>query len=255
RDLTRRYDIDGLIVDDYFYPYPSDAGPFQDDPQYEAYLADGGTLSKSDWRRENVNSLMSAVAAAVKDEKPWVRWGASPFGIYRPGMRPGVSGLDAYEVLACDGVRWLDEGWVDYLAPQLYWESTSSGQPFGALIDWWAGRAQPGRPIIPALAVYKIGTTSAWTTTEVETQVALTRAEAPNTAGSAWFRYQFLRDDANGERAMARGIHATPALPPVVPGMESVVVEPPIVSAVSGGLLLSHPSIGSIRGYAVYRSV
>ena len=252
-DITRRYDIDGVIVDDYFYPYPG-GGEFPDGPQYTAYVDAGGTLGKSDWRRENVNALMSALSVAIKDEKPWARWGAAPFGIYRPGMPPGVTGLDAYEAISCDPIRWIDEGWVDYLAPQLYWSSISSGQPFGPLIDWWASRSRPGRPVIPSLALHKIGMGAEWAPSEFETQVSLTRAEAPSTAGQTWFRYGFLRDSADA-RTMMAGVYATPALPPVVPGMESVAVDPPRVTPVGGGLLLSHPTLGSIRGYAVYRSV
>lgn len=254
-DLTRRYDIDGVIVDDYFYPYGiTPSNPFPDDAQYAAYVDGGGILSKSDWRRENVNALMSAAASVIKGEKPWVRWGAAPFGIYQPGMPPGITGTNAYEVLACDSLRWLDEGWVDYIAPQLYWPTDSDGQAFGLLIDWWAAQATPERPVIPSLAVYKMAD-SGWTANEMREQVGLTRDEAPNSAGHTWFRYAQIASDAAGERALLADVYAKPALPPVVPGMGSTTVAPPTVTAVSGGLSLGHTSIASIRGYAVYRWV
>lgn len=252
RDLVRRYDVDGVAIDDYFYPYPIAGQPFPDEAQYQAYLASGGTLGKSDWRRENVNALVAALNTAIKEEKAWVRWGASPFGIYRPGMPPGIVGTDAYEVLACDGVRWLAEGWVDYLSPQLYWSSDSTGQPFGPLVQWWSEQARPGRPIIPSLGLYRV-TEQNWPVEEMETQVALTRAIGSDAAGAIWYRYANVRDDQKGERAMLERVHAKPALPPIVPGMEGSIVEPPLVTPSGGGLLLSHPSRQTLRGYAIYR--
>ncbi|UJR86352.1 glycoside hydrolase family 10 protein [Sandaracinus amylolyticus] len=251
-EIVREYDVDGVVFDDYFYPY-SDGTPFPDSASYQAYVDAGGVLSLADWRRDNVNQLVSAVSAAIKAEKPWVMWGIAPFGIYRPGMPPGVTGTDAYTVLAADSVRWISEGWVDYLAPQLYWSTVSTGQPFGALVSWWADLAPPGRFVIPSLGLYRTG--AEWTTTEFETEVALTRAERPRTAGNTWFRYQTLAQNTRGERAMLAGLYATPARPPAVIETAGDVVEPPVVMRTAGNVTLSHPSPTTIRGYAVYRDV
>jgi uncharacterized lipoprotein YddW (UPF0748 family) len=253
REVTRDYDVDGVVFDDYFYPYPG-ATPFPDDASYDAYVAGGGALGKSDWRRDNVNRLIAATAAAIRAEKPWVRWGVSPFGIHRPGAPPGVVGLDAYEALACDAPRWLDERWVDYLAPQLYWTSTSAGQPFGKLVDWWASRATVERPIVPAMGLYKLGTSAEWTREEYATQIALTRAASPRTAGAAHFRYASLRDDVAGIQAELAKQYATPARPPIVPGAIGTKVAPPgLARAADGSVVVSHSAPATVRGYAVYR--
>ena len=247
-DIVSRYDVDGVVFDDYFYPYPS-SEPFPDDADYSAYLASGGTLAKNDWRRENVNALIASIDPALAAVAPWVRWGVAPFGIYRPGMPAEVTGLDAYEVLAADSKRWVDEGWVDYIAPQLYWTSTSTGQPFGPLVDWWAGVASPERPVVPSLALYRHLESPEWTANELATQVALTRAAGPSAAGQTWFRYGSLDSELE---TMLRGVYAEPARPPAVPGYDAVV-EPPAPYAVPGGVAFAHAEPAAIRGYAVYR--
>ena len=252
-DVTTRYDIDGVVFDDYFYPYPT-ATPFPDDASYSAYTSGGGMLSKSDWRRSNVNSLVSGVAAAIRGAKSWVRFGVAPFGIYRPGIPAGVTGTDAYEVLACDSVYWMNQGWVDYLAPQLYWTTGSAGQPFGTLIDWWASIAQPGRPVFASLALYKVGTAPEWTTTEMETQVSLSRAEA-NAQGQTWYRYGFLKSNVSNIGASFASFYAKPARPPVVPGAAADVVAAPSVGIAGDTLTLGHAAPSTIRGYAVYKQV
>jgi uncharacterized lipoprotein YddW (UPF0748 family) len=249
-DVTHRYDIDGVLFDDYFYPYPDGSTQFPDDASYQAYVDGGGLLGKGDWRRDNVNQVISRISAAVNGEKPWVRWGVAPFGIYQPGMPPGVVGLNAYDVLSCDSVYWMSQGWVDYLAPQIYWTSTSTGQPFGALINWWAGIAQPNRPVLASIALYKLGSTMEWTPSEIETQVSLTRA-APG-AGQTWFRYSFLRDNVMGVSASFAKFYAAPARPPVVPAMASATCEPPTVSIGAGQVTLGHPALATVRGFAVY---
>jgi uncharacterized lipoprotein YddW (UPF0748 family) len=254
-DITRRYDIDGVVFDDYFYPYPDASGTaYPDAAAYAAYTSGGGALSKSDWRRDNVNVLVAAVATAIKAEKSWVRWGIAPFGIYRPGMPAGIVGLDSYEVISCDSLRWISEGWVDYLAPQLYWTSTSTGQPFGPLIAWWAEQATEGRPIIPSLALYRLGSSPAWTTEELATQIALTRGEAPDTAGATIFRHQFLRDDLLGSRATIGAAFAAPSRPPALPGHASAIVEAPLPTLAGATVTLAHSASGTLAGYAIYRA-
>ena len=252
-DVTRRYDIDGVVFDDYFYPYPDSSGTaYPDAAAYTAYTAGGGALSKSDWRRDNVNVLVAAVASAIKAEKSWVRWGIAPFGIYRPGMPAGIVGLDSYEVISCDSLRWMSERWVDYLAPQLYWTSTSTGQPFGPLVAWWAEQATEDRPIIPSLALYRLGSSAAWTIDELATQIALTRAEAPVTAGTTVFRHQFLRDDLLGSRATITEAYAAPSRPPALPGHASAIVAPPSPTRAGTTVTITHPAAATLAGYAVY---
>ena len=143
-DVVRRYDIDGVHIDDYFYPYPVKAPgsdvetDFPDEPAWNAYLAGGGKLPRADWRRRNVDDLVRAMNDLVHREKPWVRFGVSPFGIGRPDRRPaGITGFSQYDRLYADVEAWVANGWLDYLAPQLYWKVDQPGQQFEPLLDYW----------------------------------------------------------------------------------------------------------------------
>ena len=151
-DVVRRYDIDGVHIDDYFYPYPVKAGrrraALPRRRVLRALPAGGGTLARDDWRRANVDALVQELHAAVQRIKPWVRFGISPFGLGRPDRRPpGISGFSQYDKLYADVERWLENGWLDYLAPQLYWPIDRAGQAFPVLLDYWMAqnRAAPPR--------------------------------------------------------------------------------------------------------------
>ena len=136
-DIVARYDVDGIHFDDYFYPYPGNVA-FPDAAAFTAYTNSGGALSKSAWRRENVNTLIDDVSVAIAALRPSVRFGVSPFGIYKNGVPAGIAGLDAFEAISCDPVTWLEMDWIDYVAPQLYWRTTQTQQAFGTLLPWWA---------------------------------------------------------------------------------------------------------------------
>ncbi len=257
-DIAANYDVDGIHFDDYMYPYPDAMStPFPDAPQFNAYVADGGTMTRSDWRRSNINALMQATSQSVTAAKPWVRFGVSPFGIYRPGQPPGITGLDSYEVISSDPLAWMSAGWVDYVAPQLYWPTTQVGQQFGLLIDWWSARAQSaGRQIFAGHALYRV-TQPGWSIQELKNQVLLTRAEYPHAAGGIWFRTQMLRDDIGpgSKNLFANDLYAAPALPPTLATQRAATFTPPLVMRTGSTLTLTHPSPASVRGYALYRLV
>ncbi|HSJ02914.1 MAG: glycoside hydrolase family 10 protein [Verrucomicrobium sp.] len=159
-DVLRRYDVDGIHMDDYFYPYPlknpggSGYMPFPDDRTFNTYVKGGGKMSKSDWRRDNVNSFIEGLYNSVKREKPWVRVGISPFGIWRPNYPAGYAkgALDPYEALSADSLKWLQSGWVDYFTPQLYWPNEPKNLSFSALFDWWLSQNTARRHIWPGMA-------------------------------------------------------------------------------------------------------
>lgn len=153
-DVLTRYDVDGIHMDDYFYPYPVKGAPFPDDRSYNAYQKAGGKLGKSDWRRENVNTFVEELYNMVKREKSWVRVGISPFGIWRPNHPAGYAkgALDPYEALSADSLKWLQLGWVDYMAPQLYWPNEPKNLSFAALFDWWLSQNTARRHIWPGMA-------------------------------------------------------------------------------------------------------
>lgn len=141
-DIVSRYDVDGLHIDDYFYPYPAKGKNFDD----EACFRKSRAANKGDWRRENVNRLVKQLHETVRAAKPWVKFGVSPFGIYRNASDkvPGGSltkGLQCYDDLYADVLLWINEGWVDYCIPQIYWEIGHKAADYQELVKWWAKNA------------------------------------------------------------------------------------------------------------------
>lgn len=157
-DVLRRYDVDGIHMDDYFYPYPlkknGTAMEFLDNRTWNAYRTKGGDLTRSDWRRSNVDNFVKGLYEDIKKEKPWVRFGISPFGIWRPNNPEGYAkgALDAYEDISADSLKWLQNGWCDYLAPQLYWPTEPKNLSFNVLFDWWLTQNTSRRHIWPGMA-------------------------------------------------------------------------------------------------------
>jgi uncharacterized lipoprotein YddW (UPF0748 family) len=178
-DIVRRYDIDGLHADDYFYPYQqTDSSgrliPFPDD---SSFARSQSTLGRDDWRRANINGFVARMYREAHALKPALMVGISPFGIWRPGNPPGISGLDAYGTLYADARAWLADGSVDYLAPQLYWAIAPPQQSFPALLAWWDSQNAHQRNIWPGLAAYRVndGTPAAFAAGEIPAQIAITR--------------------------------------------------------------------------------
>jgi len=161
-DVLHRYNVDGIHMDDYFYPYPVKRNgamvDFPDDRTWSLYRKTGGELDRKAWRRENVNGLVHELYDGIKKEKPWVRFGISPFGIWRPGYPEGTGkgALDAYDALSADSLKWLREGWCDYVAPQLYWSSKQENLAFGKLFDWWLENNSAHRHVWPGMASQRV---------------------------------------------------------------------------------------------------
>jgi uncharacterized lipoprotein YddW (UPF0748 family) len=255
RDVVARYDVDGVHFDDYFYPYPAASMPFPDGLSYMGFLVNGGMMSVGDWRRDNVNRMVRRVAAELAAQRDDVRFGISPFGIYRPGMPAGITGLDPYTAIYADSRRWLVEGWVDYLAPQLYWPSTQTAQAYGPLIAWWAAQTRDGRAIFAGNNVDRLGSSSAWTLDEFRRQIALTRAQrARGALGNVWFSVSEVRDDRMGFATMLRTeANARPALTPPMAGQRPTP-RAPEVAAVPGAVTVTEGAPGRWRAWCVYRA-
>ena len=261
-DVVRRYDVDGVHLDDYFYPYPVAEGgrdtPFPDAQSYARAQAAGEALGRDDWRRQNVDTFIERLYREVKAEKRHVKVGISPFGIWRPGHPAGVTGFDQYAKLYADARRWQHEGWLDYLAPQLYWSIDSRGQSFPKLLAWWASQNLAGRHLWPGLydsrVIPEVGT---WQPQEVVDQVGLVRRNAVAT-GTIHFSMKALtpRYTAVGDSLMA-GPFAEPALVPASPWLDD---EPPTAPGVAvrretsgwGTVLLSAPAGEPIRRWIVH---
>lgn len=183
-DVVKRYDIDGVHLDDYFYPYPEKDSrgallDFPDGANWARYRKSGGTMERGDWRRDHVNRLVRRLKTEIHQAKSWVTFGISPFGIWRPGSPQQIRGLDAYDLLYADARHWLVNGWVDYLAPQLYWTIERPETSYSALLSWWRSQDQRGIPIWPGGAVTHVATTGAnWPAQEILRQIDLTRESA-----------------------------------------------------------------------------
>ena len=195
-DVVRRYDIDGVHMDDYFYPYPikgpapasadgtvsptTDERPdldFPDESSWQRYKTGGGKLDRANWRRDNVNQLVSTLYRAVHAEKPWVKVGVSPFGLPRPDRRPeGITGFSQYDKLYADVEHWFAQGWLDYLAPQLYWPIAQEAQAFPVLLRYWASINRQSRHLWPGLFTSRIDESDkSWLPDEISRQIALLR--------------------------------------------------------------------------------
>ena len=213
-DVTRRYDIDGVHLDDYFYPYPAGVRPFGDDATFRRYGAGFG--SRGDWRRRNVNLLVAAVAATVRNLRPWVKFGVSPFGIWRNAATdPAGSatvGLQAYDDLYADALAWIHGGLLDYIAPQLYWEITNPLAPYKELARWWS------RTVTGTSAQLHLGQAAyraaAWRAPgELPAHLAFDRAQ-PEVQGEIFFHARSLAAGGLGER-LAAAEFAAAAYPPI----------------------------------------
>ena len=138
-DIVGRYDVDGLHIDDYFYPYPAAGNVIEDDEQYTLYS--NGIKDRGDWRRYNVNLFMKQIYETVHGVKPWVKFGVSPFGIYRNKKTSYIgsqtNGLQNYDDLYADVLLWVNNGWVDYCVPQIYWQIGHTAADYETLINWW----------------------------------------------------------------------------------------------------------------------
>ena len=222
-DVVNRYDVDGVHLDDYFYPYPekNSSGAwmnFPDDGTFRRYAGAGGKLTRDDWRRENVNVFVHRLYSAVKGLKPWVKVGISPFGIWRSGVPEGTRGLDAYDKLYADSRRWLAGGWLDYCAPQLYWTIDSDGQSFPTLLRWWAAQNTAHRHLWPGLSTSGIGTNRR--AQEILDQIRVTRAQVGAGGEIHWSMKPLLQNrDGIGDR-LQKEAYAQPALVPASPWLD-----------------------------------
>ncbi len=251
-DIVNRYDIDGLHMDDYFYPYEKitneDSLTFENESR--------GFESIDDWRRDNINLLVQAVSDSIDEVKPWVKWGISPFGIYRPNVPEGIEGFDAWSVLYCDPLAWLKAGSVDYITPQCYWQF-GGGQDYGKLIPYWASQAKKyKRHFYPGQAMYRAGT-DRFPQGEIPRQIRLNR-ETDGCQGSVFFTANnFFQNPKNTVDTLKIDLYANPALWPVYSHQKGKFVKSPAVYAERIGdekIMLSWEADPEAWGYVIYRS-
>ncbi|MCS6793329.1 MAG: family 10 glycosylhydrolase [Oscillatoriaceae bacterium SKW80] len=256
-DVVRRYNVDGIHFDDYFYPYPKDGIEFPDSKTYNAYRAAGGTLSLADWRRDNVNRLIQRIYQGIRAEKPNVKFGISPFGIYRPGQPPGIVGLDQYNALYADAKKWLEEGWVDYMAPQLYWRIDPPQQSYPVLLNWWTQNNPKGRHIYAGNYLSKLDGGN-WSLAEFQRQVDISRSKADRLSlGNIFFSMKVFRENRLGvNNAFRNSIYRSPALPPTMPWLDNEPPAPPTGVVASVRQLSWNPAPSDdIRSWTLYKQI
>lgn len=243
RDVAERYDVDAVHIDDFFYPYPDTKCPsldFPDSATYARYTQNGGTLVRGDWRRDNVNRFVQRLYTTVHSVRPTARVGISPFGIWRPGNPSGITGLDAYGSIYADSRYWLQQGWLDYFAPQLYWSIASTGQSFPALLDWWMQQNTLKRHLWPGLAAYRVsdGSSSPYAASEIGSQLSMLRQRAnaaSATAGALLYNTSVLQENRGGlATLLSTSAYASPALAPATPWLDASPPSPPTIAVDAG---------------------
>lgn len=230
QDVVRRYDVDGITFDDYFYPYPEKdvdgrAVDFPDNASWRKYGAASG-MARDEWRRANVNQFIQNADRSIHALKPWVKFGISPFGIWRPGFPKQIQGLDAYAKIYADSRSWLVNGWLDYLSPQLYWPVDQWEQSFPVLLQWWSGQNVKHRHVWPSLNASNVGTK--WKPDEITRQMQIIRRQ-PGVSGEIFYHLRNLVDN-RALTDIARNEYSQPALVPASPWLDSVPPDKPKLS-------------------------
>jgi uncharacterized lipoprotein YddW (UPF0748 family) len=218
RDIVKRYDVDAIHMDDYFYPYRI---PGKEFPDNASYRRSGSTLSKDDWRRSNTDSIIQALSIVIKQEKKLCRFGISPFSVWRNSDKDSVRGSDTrsgqtnYDDLYADILLWLKKGWIDYVTPQLYFTIGHPKVDYAKMVDWWS-RNSFGRHVYIGHGIYKAETSEAgWKNpNELPSQIKLLRLY-PNVQGSIYYSSRLFEKNPNGwNDSLRNNYYAYPALLP-----------------------------------------
>ena len=233
RDIVKRYDVDAIHMDDYFYPYRIPGKEFPDEASYKK---SGSLRNKDDWRRSNTDSIIKALSLVIKQEKKLCRFGISPFSVWRNNDKDSVRGSDSrsgqtnYDDLYADILLWLQKGWIDYVTPQLYFTIGHPKVDYAKMLDWWS-RNSYGRHVYIGHGVYKAGTKEAgWDNpNEIPNQIKLLRRN-PNVQGSIYFSSVSFQRNPNGwNDSLQNNYYKYPALLPPMRWIDNEKPWPPIV--------------------------
>lgn len=228
-DIVKRYDVDGIHFDDYFYPYPSynNGKDFPDDKSWANYQAQGGKLSRGDWRRDAVNTFIKRLYDGIKAEKKHVKFGLSPFGIWRPNNPPSIKGFDQYDQLYADAKLWFNEGWIDYWTPQLYWPINQIPQSFPVLLGWWNQQNYKGRHFWPGISISrKKGKEQV---DEVLNQIMISRGVLYDSPGIVHWNIDGFTKSETLTKAVVEGPYRKKALIPASPWLDKEPPNAPVV--------------------------
>lgn len=257
KDLVERYDLDAIHFDDYFYPYRIPGKEFPDDASYAKY---GNGMDRGDWRRNNVDSIIKMLGETIKRINPRVKFGISPFGVWRnaskdPRGSASKAGVTNYDDLYADILLWLEKGWIDYVAPQLYWEISQKSVGFNMLLDWWSNNTF-GRHLYIGHAIYRAleSRTGSWKNpNELPNQIKSVRAN-PNVQGSIYFSSASFARNPNGwSDSLHNNYYRYPALIPPMKWIDSIPPISPLMETLNEDQVrLYYRGAEPIKGFAIY---
>lgn len=230
KDIVKRYDIDGVHFDDYFYPYASYNGgaDFPDHKTWNTYKKSGGNLSRADWRRHNVNLFIERIYKEIKEEKKHVKFGISPFGIWKPGYPEGITGMSQYDELYADAKLWLNKGWVDYFTPQLYWPIDSKRQSFTKLLEWWNDENTQGRHLWPGLNTVEVKADDK--AVEITNQIKVSKDILNKNVGVVHYSMAGLTQNPKLMKSLKNDVYKEKALVPALSWIETEPLNKPELS-------------------------
>jgi uncharacterized lipoprotein YddW (UPF0748 family) len=265
-DAVAKYDIDGVHFDDYFYPYPAAGQDFGDAATFAQYGA--GWASKADWRRNNIDQLISELSARIKETKPWVKFGVSPFGIWRnvasDPFGSQTNGTQSYEANFADTRKWVTSEWIDYIVPQVYWHIGLAVADYAKLVPWWAAVAEGTRVhLYIGQANYKVaapGQPAPWFDPAELSRHLTFNKDYPAVRGDVHFRAKIVMGDPIGSSTRFVADHySRPALVPTMAHLPAKPLHHPIIKGSRGGALVLRETAhgnpwGEVTSFAVYRN-
>lgn len=260
-EVVQNYDIDAIHFDDYFYPYRIKGEVFNDTDSFKKY---GNGMSIEDWRRSNVNTFVKDVSVSIKNIKPWVQFGISPFGVWRnksvdPKGSETEAGQTNYDDLFADPLAWMENKWIDYLVPQLYWSMDHPKASYSKLLRWWSENST-NTAIYIGNGTYKINTDSdkRWNNpNEIPNQIDITRSYK-NIQGNAFFSAKsFLNKNQSVTKLLTENQYKYPALPTVVPSsVKKMAIVPTanniLIDPISSRFNVTYPLYSKVRYVMVY---
>lgn len=260
KDVVSRYDIDAVHFDDYFYPYKIDGKDFPDASSYKKY---GNGMSKADWRRSNVDSIIKLLSETIKATNPRVKFGISPFGIWRNKKQDpegsNTNGSSNYDDLYADIRLWLQKGWIDYVTPQLYWQIGHKLADYTALLDWWSNNTY-GKQLYIGQAIYRHSDAGWKNANELPRQIRMLR-ETPNVHGSVYFSSKTFNVNPFGwNDSLKSNYYRVPAIIPPMKWIDSVPPAKPVLDESKVSFDGTNLKVGfknqneDVRNYAFYYS-
>ena len=257
KDILERYDVDAIHFDDYFYPYPGE-GVFHDEVSYARY---GAGMEKNDWRRSNVDSIILLLSKTIKQINPRVKFGISPFGVWRnsnkdPRGSNSKAGVTNYDDLYADILLWLQKGWIDYVVPQLYWETTHSYVGYYMLMDWWSKNTF-GKQLFIGHGIYRTleSRKGAWKSRkEIPNQLKALR-QNKNVMGSVFFSSKTFESNPNGwNDSLQNNYYQYPAIVPPMPWIDSIAPLAPLIEKIDSNIVrIYYRGAEKIKQFALFR--